>query len=170
MDKKHSTEGSCKTPLSELKADDLKHYEELSTKGHSWNNQIPQAIEAFYNEKIRQDSPFQKELEGLINKYSQENASNTPDFILAEYLDNCLDNYNKTVAKRDEWNSSYNCNPPETEKINVLKLESFNSQNIKKAFLTGTIYDGRHTLNLTIINIEGKKRTFNCEPINKEKS
>lgn len=98
--------GTCKTPLSELKADALKHYDDLATKGHNWNNQVPQAIKLFYNEKIRNESPFQKELESLINRHSQENASNTPDFILAEYLGNCLDNYNKTVAKRDKWHSS----------------------------------------------------------------
>lgn len=31
-----------------------------------------------------------KELESLINRFSVENRSNTPDFILAEYLVSCL--------------------------------------------------------------------------------
>lgn len=106
MDSKHSNEGACQTPLSDLKADALKHYDELSTKGHHWNSSIPQAIKFYFAERIRQDSPFQKELQGLINKYSQENASNTPDYILAEYLGNCLHNYNITVAKRDDWHTS----------------------------------------------------------------
>ena len=33
---------------------------------------------------------FRNELEILINKYSLENGSNTPDFILAHFLTDCL--------------------------------------------------------------------------------
>lgn len=46
---------------------------------------------------------FETELEHLINKYSKENDSNTPDFILAEYLKGCLDVFNNIVPKRDKW-------------------------------------------------------------------
>jgi hypothetical protein len=35
--------------------------------------------------KLRMES-FVKELEQLINKYSMENLSDTPDFILAQHL------------------------------------------------------------------------------------
>ena len=46
---------------------------------------------------------FKKELENLINKQSMENGSDTPDFILAEYLSECLKAFNKAVNTRDEW-------------------------------------------------------------------
>jgi len=46
---------------------------------------------------------FQEELEKLINCHSQENGSNTPDFILASYLKGCLDNFNETVQAREKW-------------------------------------------------------------------
>jgi len=46
---------------------------------------------------------FKQELASLINRYSYENGSNTPDFIIAEYLIDCLDNFNKTTNKRTEW-------------------------------------------------------------------
>lgn len=46
---------------------------------------------------------FRKELETLINKYSMENASNTPDFILAEYLENCLKAFDLALSKRASW-------------------------------------------------------------------
>jgi len=46
---------------------------------------------------------FQKELEELINQQSMENGSNTPDFILAQYLLGCLVNFNLTVKRREEW-------------------------------------------------------------------
>ena len=43
---------------------------------------------------------FKKELTKLINMYSLELKSNTPDYILAEYLIKCLNNYNETINKR----------------------------------------------------------------------
>lgn len=46
---------------------------------------------------------FKKELERLINKYSMENGSNTPDFIIADYLVGCLDAYDTTVNAREKW-------------------------------------------------------------------
>ena len=46
---------------------------------------------------------FKKELECLINKYSLENGSNTPDFILAEYLTNCLKNFNDVLKAKDKF-------------------------------------------------------------------
>ena len=46
---------------------------------------------------------FQDELEALINRCSQENASNTPDFILASYLTSCLDAWNVAIKRREEW-------------------------------------------------------------------
>jgi hypothetical protein len=48
-------------------------------------------------------SSFEKELEGLINRHSQENGSNTPDFILAAYLSDCLATWNRWVKRRDGW-------------------------------------------------------------------
>ena len=46
---------------------------------------------------------FQKELQILINKFSEENKSNTPDFILAQYLEECLDTFNTAVQQRESW-------------------------------------------------------------------
>lgn len=44
---------------------------------------------------------FETELSQLINRNSLEGFSNTQDFILASYLRDCLDAYNKAVAWRD---------------------------------------------------------------------
>lgn len=46
---------------------------------------------------------FEKELEKLINKYSIENGSNTPDFLLTKYLMGCLRNYNSATNARDKY-------------------------------------------------------------------
>lgn len=47
---------------------------------------------------------FRKELEILINKESMESGSDTPDFILAEFLNECLEAFDKAVNKRDKLN------------------------------------------------------------------
>ena len=43
---------------------------------------------------------FEQELMELINQYSEENISDTPDFILAHYLASCLDIFNFAVIHR----------------------------------------------------------------------
>ena len=46
---------------------------------------------------------FWNDIEALINKYSMENISNTPDWILAQYLKGCLDVFNLAVQQRENW-------------------------------------------------------------------
>ena len=53
------------------------------------------------NEKL-----FKNELCDLINRYSLENESNVPDFILTEYLISCLKAFNKANRKSNKWHSS----------------------------------------------------------------
>lgn len=48
---------------------------------------------------------FTKDLEGLLNRYSAENKSGTPDFMLATYLLGCLAIYEETTLNRDAWHS-----------------------------------------------------------------
>ncbi len=54
----------------------------------------------------RQPEPedqFREELKQLINKYSKENGSNTPDLILASFLLNCLTAFDSAVQDREAW-------------------------------------------------------------------
>ena len=44
---------------------------------------------------------FEEELRGLLNKYSEENASDTPDYILAKYITQCLAAFNLAVGQRE---------------------------------------------------------------------
>ena len=46
---------------------------------------------------------FEEELRSLINQHSVEGKSDTPDFILAEYVTRCLDNFADTMKARDHW-------------------------------------------------------------------
>ena len=44
---------------------------------------------------------FQKKLEHLINQLSMENGSNTPDYVLARYLVDCLIAFERGTFHRD---------------------------------------------------------------------
>ena len=48
-------------------------------------------------------SAFERELTDLLNKHSMENASDTPDYILAGFLKKCLAAYNFAVKERESW-------------------------------------------------------------------
>jgi hypothetical protein len=46
---------------------------------------------------------FEKELQSLINRFSRENASNTPDWILAQYLEAILLSFEIAIQQRESW-------------------------------------------------------------------
>lgn len=48
-------------------------------------------------------SDLRKEIETSINRASAENGSNTPDFILSEYLVDCLAAFDKASRAREKW-------------------------------------------------------------------
>lgn len=49
------------------------------------------------------DVAFQEELRALLNRHSRESGSNTPDYILAQYLVMCLAAWEQATNARDEW-------------------------------------------------------------------
>ncbi|KKL93494.1 hypothetical protein LCGC14_1874150 [marine sediment metagenome] len=46
---------------------------------------------------------FRKKLEILFNCESMKNGSDTPDFILASYLVDCLTSFDEATRKREAW-------------------------------------------------------------------
>lgn len=48
-------------------------------------------------------SDMEAEIRRVLNMHSAENASNTPDFILAQYLVACLDAFNAATTARQIW-------------------------------------------------------------------
>lgn len=66
---------------------------------------------------------FRKELETLINKHSLENGSDTPDFILADYVSKCLKTFDETIQAREQW---YGRNLKRTEQEIIQNLETEN--------------------------------------------
>lgn len=46
---------------------------------------------------------LREQIERAVNSVSAENGSNTPDFILAEYLTGCLSAFDRAVNAREKW-------------------------------------------------------------------
>lgn len=53
---------------------------------------------------------FRHKLEALINEQSMESVSDTPDFILCQYLMDALAAFDKAVVAREKW---YGRNKPD---------------------------------------------------------
>lgn len=53
--------------------------------------------------EVREELNFRTELAALINRYSRENTSATPDYILANHLGRCLDAFDQTMIERETW-------------------------------------------------------------------
>lgn len=54
------------------------------------------------------------DIQRLLNSYNAETGSNTPDFILAEYLVDCLAAFDKAAVAREKW---HNAVPPKCNTI-----------------------------------------------------
>lgn len=54
---------------------------------------------------------FREKIERAINQHSMENGSNTPDFILAKYLADCLAAFDKATNARERWYGRSNRGP-----------------------------------------------------------
>jgi hypothetical protein len=46
---------------------------------------------------------LREELTALLNRHGRENASDTPDFILTEYLLDCLKAFERARRRRHDW-------------------------------------------------------------------
>ena len=58
---------------------------------------------------------FTRKIQDLINENCMENVSDTPDYILAFYLNDCLNAFNNAVLSRREWHSTENTKDWETK-------------------------------------------------------
>lgn len=53
--------------------------------------------------EVEESSGFEEDLRALLNRYSMENASDTPDFILARFVMMTLQAHTEATERRDEW-------------------------------------------------------------------
>lgn len=70
-------------------------------------------------------SEFERELRELINRHSKENDSDTPDFLLAQFMVGCLGVYASTTQAREHFYGRGEPLGPEFERVwdeNVDKL------------------------------------------------
>lgn len=63
------------------------------------NEEVMNRVETLPTE----DSKLKEEIHILLNKVSRENNSDTPDFILAEYMLSCLRAFEKATNEREVW-------------------------------------------------------------------
>lgn len=54
-------------------------------------------------DRVKQPVSFRQDLESLLNRHSMENGSNTPDFILANFLVGVLETFDTAVLRRHNW-------------------------------------------------------------------
>lgn len=98
-------------------------------------------------EMNQEDINFKSELEKLINRYSQENKSNTPDFILCEYILNCY--WSNPIEELNKNDVTITLTSDETKAINdridgkiqraeyiLRKNENKATEHASKAFIT----------------------------------
>ena len=52
---------------------------------------------------MKTEPEFRNELTALINRHSRENGSDTPDFILGEFVADVLYAFDQTVKRRERW-------------------------------------------------------------------
>lgn len=62
---------------------------------------------------------FRTELEHLINRHSMENGSNTPDWILARFLGDCLTAFDAAVGLRETWYGRENKGPASKPDLDI---------------------------------------------------
>lgn len=58
----------------------------------------------------------------ILNKVSRENESDTPDFILAEYLQDCLLAGEKLINRRENWYARSEEKSVKSEEKSKIKL------------------------------------------------
>jgi len=66
--------------------------------------------------KIIEEREFRNDLKDLLNRYSRENESNTPDFILAKFILDSVKAFDAAASLRDIW-YEHHCSPELRAKI-----------------------------------------------------
>ncbi len=96
--------------LKEIMKKHLLELEECSNEILSaMKEAVQKAVAEIFNQKNTpmsgdsQKPTFEQAIAAVINSYSKENESDTPDYILAQYVSNCLEAYKKAIMLRDSW-------------------------------------------------------------------
>lgn len=55
------------------------------------------------NQTADRKTGLRQELAEVLNRHNREQCSNTPDFVLAQYLMDCLSAFDYATRARDQW-------------------------------------------------------------------
>ena len=89
----------------------ISEFEELSMIKINQNKtkMMEDKIEVYVEDAEATDEQFIiREFTNVINRLSLENNSNTPDYVLAEYLYSCLESFNKATREKIKHNNQNN--------------------------------------------------------------
>ena len=64
---------------------------------------------------VKHADGFKKELTSLLNRYGWDGACETPDHILADYVERCLNNYCSTIGINMAWHNWKKISDPPKE-------------------------------------------------------
>lgn len=76
------------------------------------------------------ESNIAQDLASLINRYSMDNPSGTPDFIVAEFMLNVLFHFDDTVAKRAQWRGE-SVELPALQKLHQARPDIFQKEKVQ---------------------------------------
>ena len=92
----------CKPEIFEATYNIVEHVE-IPPKLPFGNNDAPTHPYPESKERMTCAPALKRQLADAINRYCVENDSNTPDFILAEFIVDCLDAFSKASRSRENW-------------------------------------------------------------------
>src|SRR3990167_6390670 len=101
------------------------------------------------------DELFLEDLRSVINRGSRENVSNTPDFLLAEFLISSLANVDLLISTREKW---YGISNTEVQRLTSLNT-SLNEQNAR-------LEDDNSLLQAALAEAEDDPDDVACNPRN----
>ena len=77
----------------------LRNYSKQEGLNTTKNQNLTQGVKMLAGD----EREFKKKLTGLVNECSLENHSNTPDWVIAEYLTKCLMIFDSAIIDRKNW-------------------------------------------------------------------
>ena len=74
-----------------------------STRATALIDRIDRAALAAFGQTTQHQQTFESQLRALLNTWSKENSSNTPDFVLCQFMARSLEAFDGAVNARDRW-------------------------------------------------------------------
>lgn len=130
----------CSNPLSPYNSERREFTDVCLVCFKSRQSPTPQPTAGHEPEdEMIENSDFKNELQSLVNKHSLENQSDTPDFILADFIEGCLFAFNNAITDRSTWYGKDK--PAFTPRLAV---ENERLRGIVKEYISKMIRWGKH--------------------------